>query len=328
MKQFSRPSRWFKVPVCLAVLAAWGAGAAPAARADAAAEVLKAQAQRVEVIRKARAATVCIFGRGGRGGGSGVVVSPDGFALSNFHVTSGAGAAMKVGMADGKLYDAVIVGIDPVGDVALIKLLGRDDFPYAELGDSDRVRANDACFAAGNPFLLANDFTPTVTLGIVSGVHRYQEPSGTLLEYADCIQTDAAINPGNSGGPLFNAQGNLIGINGRGSFEKRGRVNVGVGYAISTNQIMNFLGHLKSGRIVDHATWCATVATDEGGKVMVTNILPSSDAYRRGIRYGDQIESFGGRTITSANDLKNILGTFPQGWRIPVSYARDDKLFE
>src|SRR5436190_12652694 len=122
--------------------------AAPAVPAQAP-ELLKAQAQRVEVIRKARAATCCIFGRGGRGGGSGVVISADGFALTNFHVTSGAGAAMKVGMADGKLYDAVIVGIDPVGDVALIKLLGRDDFPYAEMADSDKVHSLDPCFASG-----------------------------------------------------------------------------------------------------------------------------------------------------------------------------------
>jgi hypothetical protein len=212
--------------------------------------------------------------------------------------------------------------------VALVRLLGRDDFPAAELGDSDQVTVGDWCFAVGNPFLLAHDFRPTVTYGLVSGVHRYQEPAGTLLEYADCIQTDAAINPGNSGGPLFNADGQLIGINGRGSFEKRGRVNVGVGYAISINQIKNFLGHLKSGRIVDHATWGATVATDETGRVVVTNILPSSDAYRRGIRYGDQIVSFGNRTITSANNLKNVLGTFPHGWRIPVSYLREDQLFQ
>ena len=232
---------------------------APPVRADVAEEVLKAQADRVEVIRKAREATICIFGRGGRGGGSGVVISPDGFALSNFHVTRGAGNAMKVGMADGILYDAVIVGIDPVGDVALIKLIGREDFPYAVMADSDKVRQLDPCFAAGNPFLLANDFQVTVTFGIVSGVNRYQYPSGTLLEYADCIQTDAAINPGNSGGPLFNMQGEIIGINGRGSFEKRGRVNVGVGYAISINQIKNFLGYLKSGRIVDHATLGAQV---------------------------------------------------------------------
>ena len=123
-------------------------------------------------------------------------------------------------MNDGVLYDAVIVGIDPTGDVALIKLFGRDDFPAAELGDSDQVRAGDWALVIGNPFLLATDFKPTVSYGLISGVHRYQYPAGTLLEYADCLQTDAAINPGNSGGPLFDAAGALIGINGRGSFEK------------------------------------------------------------------------------------------------------------
>jgi S1-C subfamily serine protease len=301
--------------------------AAPAA-ADVSPEVLKAQSQRVAVMKKASAATVCIFGRGGRGGGSGVVISPDGFALSNFHVTSGSGNAMKVGMADGKLYDAVIVGIDPVGDVALIKILGREDFPFAEMADSDRVRVLDNCFAAGNPFLLANDFQPTITYGIVSGVNRYQYPAGTLLEYADCIQTDAAINPGNSGGPLFDAQGRIIGINGRGSFEKRGRVNVGVGYAISINQIKNFLGHLKAGAIVDHATLGAQVYTDDQGDVRVNTIKETSDAYRRGLRPLDEVTQFGGRFISTANVFKNVLGIFPKGWRVPITYERDGKEYK
>ena len=169
--------------------------------------VLQAQQQRIAAMEKATKAAVAVFSPGGGGGGSGVVISPDGYALSNFHVVKPTGNYMQCGMADGKLYDAVLVGIDPTGDVALIKLLGRDDFPTAELGDSDLVRAGDWCFAVGNPFLLATDFQPTISYGIVSGVHRYQPPAGTLLEYADCIQTDAAINPGNSGGPLFNAQG-------------------------------------------------------------------------------------------------------------------------
>ncbi len=177
----------------------------------------------------------------------------------------------------------------------------------------------------GNPFLLATDFQPTISYGIVSGVHRYQPPAGTLLEYADCIQTDAAINPGNSGGPLFNAQGQLIGINGRGSFEKRGRVNVGVGYAISINQIKNFMGYLRSGRIVDHATLGATVTSDDDGRVVVSEILPSSDAYRRGLRYGDQVLAFGGREITSVNGFKNVLGIFPRGWRVPLSFRSEDQ---
>lgn len=297
--------------------------AAGTALADVPQAVMEAERQRVEAIAEASRSFVAIFADGGQGGGSGVIISPDGYALSNFHVTKPAGNWMKCGMNDGRLYDAVVVGLDPVGDVALIKLLGRDDFPYAEMGDSDEVRAGDWCFAVGNPFLLATDFKPTISYGIVSGVHRYQYPAGTILEYADCIQVDAAINPGNSGGPLFNTQGQLIGVNGRGSFEKRGRVNVGVGYAISINQIKNFMGCLKSGRILDHATLGAAASADAEGRVVVTDILEDSDVYRRGLRYDDEIVSFAGRPIRTVNALKNALGIFPKDARVPLSYRRD-----
>jgi serine protease Do len=289
--------------------------------------VLAAQQQRVEAMARASAATVAVFDSSGGGGGSAVVISADGFALTNFHVTAPCGPAMKCGLPDGKLYDAVIVGIDPVGDVALIQLLGRDDFPVAEIGDSDAVQVGDWAFAAGNPFLLADDFTPSISYGLISGVRRYQYPAGTLLEYTDCLQTDAAINPGNSGGPLFDAQGRLIGINGRGSFEKRGRVNVGVGYAISINQIMRFLPHLKSGRIVDHATLGATVSTEDDGEVVVDDILDTSDAFRRGLQYGDAIVRFADRDIKNANALKNVLGVFPSGWRTPLTYRREGRTY-
>ena len=293
------------------------------------AQVLEAQQQRIEVVKKASATAVAVFDGGGQeGGGSGVVISPDGYALTNFHVVAPCGPAMKCGMNDGKIYDAVVVGIDPVGDVALIQLLGRDDFPFATLGDSNQVKVGDWAYAVGNPFLLADDFTPSVSYGYVSGVHRYQYPAGTLLEYTDCIQTDASINPGNSGGPLFDANGYVIGINGRGSFEKRGRVNVGVGYAISINQIKRFLAHLKSGRIVDHATLGATVATEEDGRVVVDDILETCDAYRRGLRYGDEIVRLAGRDISSANALQNILGVFPRGWKVPLSYRREGETFD
>ncbi len=290
--------------------------------------VLKAEAERIAVMDKAKDSVLAIFAATGRGGGSGVVISPDGHALTNFHVAKPSGNAMKCGMADGQLYDAVIVGVDPTGDIALVKLFGRDDFPHAELGDSDQVQVGDWCFAMGNPFMLATNLQPTVTYGIVSGVHRYQYPAGTLLEYADCIQTDASINPGNSGGPLFDAKGRLIGINGRGSFEKRGRVNVGVAYAVSVNQIKNFLGSLRGGRIVDHATLGAQVASDDQGRVVVTEIFEQSDAYRRGLRYDDEIVSFGGRTISTPNGFKNVLGILPKGWRVPLSFRREGKRYD
>jgi len=304
----------------------WGVG--PGRAADVDPGVLEAEAQRIAVMDRVKDTVLAVFPPTGRGGGSGVVISPDGYALTNFHVVKPCGHAMKCGMADGRIYDAVVVGVDPTGDIALIKLFGRDDFPCAELGDSDQVAAGDWCFAMGNPFLLATDLQPTVTYGIVSGVHRYQYPAGSILEYADCIQTDASINPGNSGGPLFDAEGRLIGINGRGSFEKRGRVNVGVAYAVSINQIKNFLGYLHSGRIVDHATLGATVHTTEDGRVVVDQVLETSDAWRRGLRYGDEIIRFGGRPITTANAFKNVLGIYPKGWRIPLSFRHEGQRYD
>ena len=304
----------------LACLLAFFLCGAAAARAEVDPELLKAESARVEMLQKAAAATLSVFSADMPAGGAGVVISPDGFALTNFHVTQPCGNAMKCGMADGRTYDAVIVGFDPTGDVALIKLFGRDDFPHAPLADSDKLRTGDEVFPIGNPFALATDHTPSVSRGIVSGVHRYQPPSGTLIEYTDCIQTDAAINPGNSGGPLFDAQGRVVGINGRCSFDKRGRVNVGVGYAISINQIKNFMGYLKSGRVVDHATLGAVLQSDENGAAVVADIIEDSDAYRRGLRYDDEVIAFGGRPVRSVNDYKNTLGIFPKGWRVPITF--------
>lgn len=280
----------------------------------------QAEQRRIDSIARATPSAVSIFVPGGGGGGSGALISPDGFALTNFHVTSPAGSYMRCGLSDGNIYDAVIVGIDPVGDLALIRLLGRDDFPAAQFGDSRIAQAGDWCMVIGNPFLLASNLQPTVTWGIFSGVGRYQYPSGTLLEYGDCLQTDASINPGNSGGPIYDAEGRLLGIVGRASFEKRGRVNVGVGYAISINQAKNFLGYLHSGRIVDHATLGATVATDPDGGVRVSNILESSDVYRRGLRYAAEILEIDGRIVQTANDVQNVLATFPSGWRVKLRY--------
>ena len=301
---------------------------APQQEPELAPEVLVAQQKRVEAMRRASTATVGVFGMDSQGGGSGVCISADGYVLTNFHVSSPFGHRMRCGMNDGKMYEAVVAGIDPTGDLAVLKMYGRDDFPTAAIGDSDRVRVGQWCFAAGNPFVLATNLQPTVTYGLISGVRRYQYPSGTILEYSDCIQTDASINPGNSGGPLFNADGELIGINGRCSFEKRGRVNVGVGYAISIKQAMNFYGNLRSGRIVDHATLGFTVATDPQGRVVVSNILESSDAYRRGLRYGDEVLRLGDRDISTSNQLKNVLGIFPDYWRVALRYRNEQGVQE
>ena len=288
--------------------------------------VVEREAARVETLRRISPSLVCVMDPKGQGGGSGVLISADGYAISNYHVTSGSGTFMKCGLSDGKLYDAVIVGIDPTGDIALIQLQGRTDFSFAIPGDSDQVQVGDEVMALGNPFLLASDFTPTVTYGIVSGVHRYQYPANTFLEYTDCIQIDASINPGNSGGPLFDIQGRWIGINGRASFEKRGRVNSGAAYAISVNQIQRFIGHLRCGLIVDHGVADFTVATSDAGEVTVAQVSALSDAYRRGLRPGAQVLTFAGRLLTSANDFQNVLGIFPEGTRLPLTWRDRDGL--
>lgn len=321
-----RPSIWWRWPgLACGLLVSWLPLAGVSAELDPA--VLAAEQSRIEVVSRISAATIAIFA-GEQGGGSGVIVTPDGYALTNFHVVQPAGLAMRCGLSSGEVVDAILVGLDPTGDVAMVKLTGRESFPFATLADSDNVRVGDACYTVGNPFLLASNLQPSVSLGIVSGTHRYQFPAGTILEYTDCLQVDAAINPGNSGGPLFDAAGDLIGVNGRASFEKRGRVNVGVGYAISSNQLRNFMGGLRGGGLVDHATLGATVATGADGKVYVSDILESSDAYRRGLRYDDEIVSLAGRAVRTVNGLKNVLGILPAGWRVPLVFRREGRVEE
>lgn len=322
------------LPICLVpvLLFVWSSSSLVRADDEALKQVLQQQQERIRVVEKVKPTVVAIFAKGGKGGGSGVLISKDGYALTNYHVVQPTGALMKCGLADGVLYDAVLVGWDKVGDVALVKLLPKnpgEDFPFAVMGDSDTVREGQWSLAMGNPFLLATDFTPTVTFGMISGVHRYQYPAGTILEYTDCIQIDTSINPGNSGGPLFNMKGELIGINGRGSFDKRSRINSGVGYAISINQIKNFMGHLKAGMDADHATLGALVRThgEESGlaRMEVESILENSDAYRRGLDFGDELVTFDGRVITTVNHFKNVLGVYPRGWRVPLEFRRAGK---
>jgi S1-C subfamily serine protease len=286
------------------------------------------EARRIAAVEKVRAAVVAVTSSGG----SGVLISDDGYVLTNFHVVEGAHGAMKAGLPDGILYDAVVVGTDPVGDVAVMKILPKKEgqkFPFARLGDSDKLKAGDWSLAMGNPFLLATDFTPTVTYGLVSGIHRYQYPAGTLLEYTDCIQIETSINPGNSGGPLFNLDGEVIGINGRGSFEKRGRVNSGVGYAISSNQIKNFLGHMRAGLVADHASTGFRVESDldDGAspRILVRHILNDCDAIRRGIDTDDEIVKLAGRDMPTVNAYKNALGLYPRGWRVPVTFRHENE---
>jgi S1-C subfamily serine protease len=275
------------------------------------------------------ASTVAAVFRG-RGGGSGVIISRDGLVLSNFHVTT-LENEMRIGLNDHRIHPAVTLGVDPSGDLALLRLTEKREWSFARLGDSDALRQGDWVYAMGNPFLLATDFTPTITLGVVSGINRYQPGSirGTLL-YPDCIQTDASINPGNSGGPLFNFAGEVVGINGRVSLRDRGRVNIGVGYAISSNQIRLCLPDLRAGLVVEHGTLNATVRSiddpDWPGGVRVTfdKMLAPGVAHDTGIQVGDALVEFHGETITSVNQFSRLIAVLPKGRRVSVKVKRYD----
>lgn len=327
-------SRLDSLARCVALAAAF-AGAAqftlaqsdPAELEVARAAVARDEAARVEAFAAAARTVVCIFANNERkGGGSGVIVSPDGYGVTNFHVVQefvevGVGVG---GLADGKLYPLRVLGIDPGGDVAMFKLEGRERFDCATIGESSQVRVGQWVAAMGNPFLLAEDYSPTVTLGVVSGVHRYQEGQNNLLEYADCIQVATSINPGNSGGPLFDLRGRVVGINGRISAEERGRVNVGLGYSITFDQIRRFMPGLRAGRLMEHGTLGATVQ-QIGGEIIVSAIQDLSPAERAGLRLGDTVVSIMGKSLHTPNEFNNAVVQLPADWPVEIVYRRDGR---
>ena len=311
----------------IAVVSSWVGGLESHVRADELSpadwqRILNLQQQRVTAINSVVGSVIAIYDEHRVGGGSGVIIDPSGIALTNHHVIMGAGIQGWGGLADGKLYSWKLIGTDPGGDVAVIQMEGRDDFPFTPLGDSDTVRVGDWALAMGNPFILTEDQAPTVTLGIVSGVKRYQPGAGTNeLVYGNCIQVDSSINPGNSGGPLFNFSSRVIGINGRGSFQDRGRVNVGLGYAISANQIKNFLPDLLATKLVEHGTLDASFS-DRDGKVVCSTINQEAPAAKAGLKLGDQLLEFEGQSISNANQFTNLICTLPQDWPAMLKIRR------
>lgn len=296
---------------------------------------IRAEADRIKLIARLTPTVVCIFDAGQTGGGSGVLIDDRGMGLTNYHVVASMLATRRGwgGLSDGNLYELEVLGIDPGGDVAMFRLIGKDRFDFAELGDSDSVATGDRVLAVGNPFTLAERYTPSVSLGIVTGVHRYQEGVSAGLLYTDCIQTDAAVNPGNSGGPLFDLTGKIIGINGRISPNwERGvpgagyRFNVGLGYAISINQIRRFIPGLRAGLLVRHGTPQATVAAAPDGRVVFDQVMEDAPAWDAGIRPGDELIAFGGRSIGSPNDYANALGVYPENWPVSIVFGHGNQL--
>ncbi|MBI3723455.1 trypsin-like peptidase domain-containing protein [bacterium] len=301
------------------------------AKPDALAKAKAAEAKRVALCAKLAPAVGAFFQKAtvGKGGGSGVVIDPRGYAVTNFHV-AGAEHDLFVGLNDGRLYKARSLGIDPGGDIALVKLEGKPRFDFVTMGVSADVRIGDRCLATGNPFLLATDFQPTVTEGIVSGVHRFKDGGGaTDLVYGDCLQINASINPGNSGGPLFDEAGRWIGINGLGGFRgDRPRINVGVGYAASVDQIKNFLEDLRSGQQCEHGTMNATVRDlddefDPTRKlVKIDAIDGTSVGWKAGLRLGDVVIEWNGVPVKSQNHFLTLISRLPVGQRVRLAIDR------
>ncbi len=317
------------VPVLICALCARPSPAQDLAAAHA------AERQRVDVMRRVAPAVCSVMPLDAPGGGSGVVFDPAGFVLTNFHVVGKEEVEqMKIGTPDGELHKATVLGIDPGSDLAVLLLPARADgspWPSAPLGDSDQLLEGEEVFAMGNPFLLASDFVPTTTFGIVSGTHRYQPGQGNRAGvYPDCIQVDVPINPGNSGGPLFNLRGEVVGINGRISIQdQRGRVNVGVGFAIASNQIRNFLPDLMAGRFAEHGTldlnaWFMTVDGRPG--VFVQSIFDDSKVTAFGMNLGDEITRFCGEEVRSANQLATLVGVLPAATWVRLAFRPKNDL--
>jgi len=262
-----------------------------------------------------------------QGLGSGFIIDPDGYILTNNHVIEGADE-IKVKTNADKEYDAEVVGADPKTDIALLKIKLRDGdiLQAATLGDSDKLNVGEWVIAIGNPFGLQ----ATVTAGIVSAKWR-KIGAGP---YEDFIQTDASINPGNSGGPLFNLRGEVVGVNTMIYSPSGG--NVGIGFAIPINLASKIVSQLKeSGRVV--RGWLGVVVQtvtpdlaksfglDNGRGALVADIDPDGPAAKAGIQRGDIIIEFEGKPIREMSELPLMVAETPIGKKTTVTVLRDGK---
>jgi serine protease Do len=257
--------------------------------------------------------------------GSGVIVSPDGYIVTNNHVISKADE-IKVLLNDKREFTGKVVGTDPKSDIAVIKINAKD-LPTIPWGDSDKLEVGEYILAIGNPFGL----NQTVTQGIVSAVGR---ANVGIADYEDFIQTDAAINPGNSGGALVNVRGQLVGIN-TAIFSRSGGY-MGIGFAVPSNMSRAVMDSLiKSGKVV--RGWLgvsiqevtADLAKQFGIKqskgALVSEVLPDSPAAAAGIQSGDVITTFNGKTVDGPSILRNIVAQTPVGVKVKVVVLRDKK---
>ena len=286
-----------------------------------------------------------LFGNRGRSGqpgqpqtqeaqslGSGFIVSADGYVVTNNHVISsptgrGTVERITVTMPDGTEYPAELVGADASSDLAVLKISAAKPLPFVHFGNSAQARVGDWVVAIGNPFGLGG----TVTSGIVSAVYRNTGQGGAYDRY---IQTDAAINRGNSGGPLFDMQGNVIGIN-NAIFSPSGG-SVGIGFAIPAEIAAPIVEKLKTGKAITRGylgiqiqavdeDLASSLGIPKNRGEFVQTVQPGEPAEKAGIRPGDIILTIAGKEITREQTLSFIVANIAPGTRIPVELIRDGR---
>ena len=260
--------------------------------------------------------------------GSGVVVSSDGYVLTNNHVIGNAGAQVRVGLVDKRELPAKVVGADPWTDIAVLKL-DATGLPVLPWGDSSKLRVAEWVLAIGNPFQL----NQTVTLGIVSATGRRLE--GRVAMYEDFIQTDAAINPGNSGGALINGRGELVGINTAIYSESGGYQ--GIGFAVPSNLARHVMeeiikyGTVRRGTLRGiqlspmNAQFAAELGAPTARGALILRIDPRSDAYRAGLRQYDVVVRYNTQDIEEPSQFIRQLADAEIGSRATLTVFRQGR---
>ncbi len=256
--------------------------------------------------------------------GSGFVINPSGYIVTNNHVVDGA-TEIRVKFTDGRELSGKVLGRDPKTDLALVKV-DASGLPVIPLGNSQELQVGEPVMAIGNPFGLEQ----TVTTGIVSATGRVIGEG----PYDDFIQTDASINPGNSGGPLINARGEAIGINT--AIFSQGGGSVGIGFAIPINLAKTVVAQLgETGHVVRGwlgvaiqpvtADLAKSLNVPEAKGALVASVIDNSPAAKAGVKSGDVIVDFNGHKISRADELPLIVAQTPVGRQVPVTVVRDGK---